>query len=136
MPTLLDLNGVISHEVVEGVVVAPSLESGIKPDYLEGKHLAVVVDILFKSIVGVSSSQFDLNVLFVFLCVRRVDFGVFGSHEGLEKITWKGFRFIERTFHVLVEFLGEGVTVIYSEDPFEDIQVDCDVEILPLVVIS
>lgn len=136
MPALLDLNGVISQEIVEGVVVASALESGIEPDNFEGKHLAVVVDILFESIVGMPSSQLDLDVLFVFLGVRRVDFGVFGPNEGLEKITRKGFGFVERALHVLVEFFGEGITVIDSEDPFEDIQVDGNIEILPLVVIS
>ena len=136
MSALFDLNWVIGQEVVEGVVVASTFESGIIPDNLEGKNLAVIVDILFESIIGVSSSQFDLNVLFVFLCIRRVDFGILGSNEGIEKITRKGFRFVERAFHVLVEFFGEGITIIDSEDPFEDIQVDCNVEVFPLVVIG
>jgi hypothetical protein len=83
----------------------------------------------------VSSSQLDLNVLFVLLGIRRIDFGVFGTNECLEEITWQCFRLIEGAFHIVIELFGEGIAVIDPEDAFIDVDVDCDIEILPGVVV-
>ena len=43
---------------------------------------------------------------------------------------------IEGGLHVLGEIFGEGVAVIDSEDPFKEVDVDGDVEVLPGVVVG
>ena len=71
-----------------------------------------------------SSSKPDFNVLFVLFGIWWVDFCLFGPHEVLEKISGKFFRLIQIDVHITVEFLSELITVIDSEYPFEEVDVD------------
>lgn len=82
-----------------------------------------------------TSSQFNLNVLFVLLGIRRVDLGVFGSDKSLEEITRKSFRLVEGAIHIVVELFCEGIAVIDPEDAFVDVEIDCDIEVLPGIVV-
>jgi hypothetical protein len=83
----------------------------------------------------VTATQLDLNILLIFFGVRRVDFGVFGSDKSLEEVIRKAFRLIERHFHVAIELLGEGITVINPENPLKKVDINGDVEIFPSIVI-
>lgn len=83
-----------------------------------------------------SSSQFNLNVLLVFLCVRRIDFCVFCSYECLKQIVGKSLGLVERYFHIAIEFFSERIAIIDSENSLEEIDIDCNVEIFPCVVVS
>ena len=83
-----------------------------------------------------TSSEFYFNILFVFFGIGRIDLCIFCSYECLEEIIGKGFRLIQGTFQVLIKFFSEGITVIDSEYSFKDIQVDCNVQILPGVVVG
>jgi len=84
----------------------------------------------------VASSEFDFDVLFVLFSVRRVDLCILCPDKCLEEVSRKGLGFIEGTLQIFVEFFCEGVTVIDPEDSFENVQVDCNVEIFPLIVVS
>lgn len=105
------------------------------PYYREREHFSIVIKIFLKTVVRMSSTQFDFNVLFIFLRVRRVYLGVFGASVVLEKITRKGLRLIERTVHIIVELFCESIAVIDSEDTLIDVDIDCDIEILPGIVV-
>ena len=83
-----------------------------------------------------TTSEFDFNILFVFFGIGRVDLCVFSSYKCLEEIVRESFRFIQGAFHIVIEFFSEGITVIDSEYSFKDIQIDCNVQILPSVVIG
>lgn len=132
---LFDFHRVISKEVVYGVVVLSSLKSIVVPHGLERKDFSVIVQILLEAVVGVSSSQLDLDVLLVFLGIGRVYLGVFSAGEGGKEVSRQDFRVIEGDFHILEKLFGEGVAVIDAEDAFEDVQVNRDVDIFPSVVV-
>ena len=63
-----------------------SLEGAVVPDDGEGEDFAVVIDVLFESVVGVSSSESDLDVLLVLFGVRRVDLGFLGPDESVKEV--------------------------------------------------
>ena len=113
-----------------------SFKSIVLPDDLERKNFSIVIEVLLEPIVGMSTAQFNLNILFVFFGIWRVDLGVFGTNESLEKISGKTFRFVQWTIHIIVELFCEGIAIINSEDTFEDVEVNCDVEILPSIMVS
>ena len=82
-----------------------------------------------------STSKLDLNVLLVLFRIWWVDFGVFSAGEGVEKVIGQGFGFVEGYFHIAVKFFCEGVAIVDAEDPFEEIYVNGDVQILPCVMV-
>lgn len=53
----------------------------------------------------------------------------------IEEIVRQGLWFIERNLHVCVELFSERIAVVDTENAFEEIDVDGDVEILPFIVI-
>lgn len=69
-------------------MILSSFEGTIVPEYFEGKYFSIIFKILLEPVVRVPSSESDLNVLFIFFGVRRVDFGVFGASECSEEISW------------------------------------------------
>ena len=71
-----------------------------------------------------SSSKPDFDVLFVLFSIWWIDFCLFGPHEVLENISRKLLRLIQIDAHITVEFLSELITVINSEYPFEEVNVD------------
>lgn len=83
-----------------------------------------------------TSTQLNLDVLFVLLGVWWVDLSILDSEEGVVEVSWKLLWFIKGSLHVLIELLCEGVTVVYPEDPLEEVDVDCNVQISPGVVVS
>ena len=117
-------------------MVSSTLQSSIIPYDFEREYFPIVIKILLESIIGMSSSQFDLNVLLVLLSIRRINFSVFGPGESAEQVIRQRLRLVERDFHVLIELFGEGIAIIYPEDAFEDVEVDSDVEVLPGVMVG
>ena len=85
-----DLNGIISQEIIDCEKVNSTFEGIVVPEYSERKDPSIIIEILFKAVVRMASSEFNFNVLFVLLGVRRVDFGIFSSNELVEKVS--GFR--------------------------------------------
>ena len=87
---LLDLNCIVGQEIVDCEKVNSTFEGIVAPEYSERKDSSIVIEILFQPVVRMATSEFNFDVLFVFLGVRRVDFGIFGSNELIEKVS--GFR--------------------------------------------
>ena len=117
-------------------MVNSTLESVVAPEDLEREDSSIVIQILFEPIIWMPTSKLDLNVLFVLLGVRRVDFGVFGSGEIIEQVSGLGLRLIHRCFHVIVELFGESIAIINVEDSFVEVDVDSNVKVSPGVIIS
>lgn len=131
-----DLNSIIGKEVVKGKVAESSLKRRVVPQDLERQNLPVVIEVLLQAIIGMSASQFHLDVLLVLLRIWRVDLCVLGADESLEEVVGLALRLIEWDFHIAVKFLSEGITVIDPEDPLEEVDVYGDIEVFPSVVVS
>jgi hypothetical protein len=117
-------------------MVNSTLESVVAPEDLEREDSSIVIQILFEPIIWMPTSKLDLNVLFVLLGVRRVDFGVFSSGEIIEQVSGLGLRLIQMCFHVIVELFGESIAIINVEDSFVEVDVDSNVKVSPGVIIS
>lgn len=130
-----DFNSVIGKEVVDCKVAESSLKRRVVPQDLERQHFPVIIKVLLQAIIGMSASQFHLNVLLVLLCIWRIDLCVLGADKSLEEVVGLALGLIERHFHIAVKLLSEGITVIDPEDPLEEVDVDGDIEIFPSVVI-
>lgn len=115
LPDLLDLDGVVREVVVERVVVDLPFDGLVVPDYIEGKHLPVVLQVLVEAAVGMAASEFDLEVLLILLGVGRVDFDVFDFLGNIEIISGQLLRQGERLAHVLVKLSGVLVAVADAE---------------------
>lgn len=70
-----------------------------------------------------ATSKLDLNVLFVFLSIRWIDFSLFGSNEMLKTVRRNLFGLSLRALHVLIELSGKHIAVADSEDSFKNIDV-------------
>lgn len=112
----------------------PTLKSIILPQEFKGKDFPIIIKILFESVIRMSSSKLNLNILFVFLGIRRVYFGIFGLGEFIEEIVWFRLRLIEWCFHVGVELFGKWITVINVKDSFKNANVNSNIEIFPSVI--
>ena len=134
-PQLFNLNSSISKEIVESEVVESSFILIVSPQQFERKHLSVIGDVLLKTLIRMTSSKLDLNILLVLLSIWRVDFGILDPGEMIEGISWRILRFTQWTFHVLVELSGEIVAIVDSEDSLVEVDVFTQSEILPSVVI-
>lgn len=115
LPDLLDLDGVVREVVVERVVVDLPFDGLVVPDYVEGKHLPVVLQVLVEAAVGMAASELDLEVLLVLLGVGRVDFDVFDFLGNIEIISGQLLRQGERLAHVLEKLSGVLVAVADAE---------------------
>lgn len=133
---LFDLNSIIGKEIVERKVAESSLKRRIIPQDLERQHFPVIIEVLPQAVIGMSASQFNLDVLLVLLRIWWIDLGILGADKGLEEVVGLFLRLIERHLHVAVELLGEGIAVIDPEDPLEEVDVDGDIEVFPSVVIG
>ncbi len=72
------------------------------------------------------ASKLDLNVLFIFLSIGWIDFGLFGINEMLKTVRRNLFGFSLRALHVLVELSRKSIAVADSENSFENINVVSD----------
>ena len=131
-----DLNGIISQEIIDCEKVNSTFEGIVVPEYSEREDPSIIIEILFKAVVRMASSEFNFNVLFVLLGVRRVDFGIFSSNELVEKVS--GFRiwWVEWGFHITVKIFGKAVTVVNVENSFVEVDVDSDVKVSPSVIVG
>lgn len=82
------------------------------------------------------SAQLDLDVLLILFSIRWIDLGILGACEGIEEVIGQCFRLIEGNFHIGVELLREGIAIVDTEDTFEEVDVDGDIQILPGVVVG
>jgi hypothetical protein len=83
----------------------------------------------------VTTSEFDLEILFIFFGVRRIDleiFFLFVVYEGVLEFLFGG---VKGFAHVLVELTSEFVAIVDTEYSFEEVDVICDIEIFPCVVV-
>lgn len=131
-----DFDGVISQEVVQDIVIDLAFQGLVVPGDIEGEHDAVVRDVLLQTVVGMSSSEFDFKILFIFLGIRRVDFQILLSFIHLKIIAWQRLSSGHRLLHVFIEFSGEIVAVVDTEHAFEETDVLLHAEILPEVVVG
>lgn len=129
----LNFNRAISQEIVKGEVVVSSFQCFIVPENFEGKHLSIIVEVLFETIIGVSSSKSDLNVFLVFFRVRWVDFCFLCFDELIEVVGGFSFRFVEGMLHVVIKLFGELIAIIDSEDSLEEFDISGNVEVPPCV---
>jgi len=62
---LFDFDGIVGQEIVQYVIVDLAFQSLVVPGDVETEDHPVILDVLFQSIVGVSSPQFDFEILLV-----------------------------------------------------------------------
>lgn len=82
-----------------------------------------------------SSSESDLDILFVLFSIGRVDLDIFSFDKLVEKVWRFGCGIVQGDFHVVVELSSEGITIINVEYSFKEVYIDSDVQIFPCVII-
>lgn len=127
---LLDFNSIISKEEIEGIQLHTSFKGSVIPDDVKTEDFSVVFKILLQAIVGMPTLELDFEIFLVFFSVRRRDLEVLNSHQVFEVVARLRFRVVEGDTLVVVEFLGEIVTVGNSENSFTDVDVGSKVEVL------
>ena len=126
----LHFDGVIREEIVEDKEIDLSFQSLIIPKNPEREHLAIIIQILLQAGIGVSPSEFNFEVLLVFLGVRWRNLHVFQRLVELVVVQGHWFAGVQRDVHIQVEPLCEFIAIRYPEMPFEEIHIYCEIQIL------
>ena len=131
---LLDLNGVVAEEEVEGVELVTTIVADISPKDLEAENTTIVVEEALEATVGASALQLDFNVVLEFSLIGRsllhVDHGA-GVSEG---ILGEVLSSADVLTLVGVERASELVAVNDAEDTVIDVKVHAESEIGPIVI--
>ena len=80
-----------------------------------------------------AATEFDLVIVLALGSVWGVLLVVNHGASGLVGVLGEGFGRAEAVSLSLVEFAGEGITVIHAEDSFVDLEVHGELEITPVV---
>ena len=84
----------VSKEEVQLEMIDTTFQSIIRPENFEWQNFSIILQILSKTIIWMTSSQSDFNVFFVFFSVWRIDFYVFSLSESIEQVFGFLFRLI------------------------------------------
>ncbi len=83
---LLNLDSVVSEEVVQLKMIETTLKCIILPQDFERKYFPIIIDVFLKSIIRMSTSQLDFNILLVLFGVWRVDFCILRPRKFIKKV--------------------------------------------------
>lgn len=83
-----------------------------------------------------SSSKFNLNILFVLFSIWWIYFCIFSSCELLEIISRSRFRLIKCYSHIVIKLTGKRITVINSENSLKYLKIGWKIKIKPSIMIS
>lgn len=81
------------------------------------------------------ASEFDLEVLLVFLGVRRLNLHVLELLAVVELVERNRLGLVQGNTLLRQEFPGEWITRDDTEDVLAEVHVDADVEVLPGIVV-
>ena len=131
---LLDLDGVIAKEEVEGVELVTTIVADISPQDLEAENTTIIVEEALETAVRASTLQFDLNVVLELSLIGRgllhVDHGA-SVREGILGVVLRG---TDVGSLVGVVRASEFVAVNDAEDTVVDVKVHAESEIGPVVI--
>lgn len=130
----LNFDGVVREEEVEDVEIKSTFKTLIIPEDAEGEDLSIILEILLKSSIGMTSLVINFDVLLVLFLVWGWNFNIFQCQVGAVVIRRNRLWVIELDSHILIEFPCKSVSISDSENPFVEVNVDADIEILPGVV--
>lgn len=82
-----------------------------------------------------AATQSNFNILFILFGIRWIDFCIFGSDKFIKIISWGRFWLFQFDSHISIELLCKIITIVYSENSFEDFEIHWKIEIFPCVMI-
>lgn len=133
---LLDLERVVSEEVVQSVELVTTIVGGVFPVDGEGENLAVVLEERVEVSVSTATTKSDFVVVLHLSCIWRVLLEVNHFAGLLVRIVGKTFRVSEVDTFVSVEGESEVITVVDAEDSGVNGNVHGHAEVPPGVAVS
>jgi len=133
---LLDLERVVSEEVVQSVVLVTTIVGLVFPEDGEGENLAIVLEERVEVSVSTATTKSDFVVVLHLSSIWRVLLEVNHFAGLLVRIIGKAFGVSEVDAFVSVEGESEVIAVVDAEDSGVNLNVHGHVEVLPGVAVS